>query len=209
MRRAVGRWNPDTDMRRMPEEIFPEKGGCAMMLSPPLNARELKSRVDLAALAGRFTRLRRSGRQLVGLCPLHKERNPSFYVHPDKQCFKCFGCGAGGDVFEFVMRATCCDFRRALGIVAEFSEGVASGSDPRSGSRSAASVGVKPLCPAKRDTSHSQSTQKSRARILAALDAANRRLLAVDATNRKARAATATACEPECNGSPLLLEKKG
>jgi CHC2 zinc finger len=103
------------------------------MLSQPLNARELKARVDLAAIAGQFTRLRTRGHQFVGLCPLHSERHPSFYVHPVKQCFKCFGCGAGGDLFEFIMRATGCDFLRALHIVAEFSSGVVrAGSEMRS-----------------------------------------------------------------------------
>jgi hypothetical protein len=119
-----------------------------MMLPPPLIARDLKARADLVVIASQFTRLRRSGRQLVGLCPLHKERNPSFYVSPEKRCFKCFGCGAGGDVFEFVMRATGCDFRRALEIVAEVSKGVARGRGggtnpppraPRSGALSIAS----------------------------------------------------------------------
>jgi DNA primase len=100
-----------------------------------LSARELKARVDLAAIAGQFTGLRRSGHQLVGLCPLHKEHNPSFFVHPEKQCFKCFGCGAGGDLFEFVMRATGCNFPRALEIVAEFCKGVASGSGAGGGAR--------------------------------------------------------------------------
>jgi hypothetical protein len=84
----------------------------------------LKARVNLVSVAEKFTHLRRSGRQLVGLCPLHSERHPSFYVDPVKQCFKCFGCDAGGDVFEFVMRATGCDFHRALETVAEFSSGV-------------------------------------------------------------------------------------
>jgi hypothetical protein len=76
----------------------------------------------LAVLASRFTQFRRSGRQLVGLCPLHSERHPSFYVHPEKQVFHCFGCGAGGDLYAFVMRVNNCDFRRALEIVAEFSQ---------------------------------------------------------------------------------------
>src|SRR5712692_1257275 len=82
-----------------------------------IDARELKARVDLAVLASRFTQLRRSGRQFVGLCPLHSERHPSFYVHPEKQVFYCFGCGAGGDVFDFVMGVEHCGFLRALDIL--------------------------------------------------------------------------------------------
>jgi hypothetical protein len=173
-----------------------------MKLHEPLNARELKARIDLAAIAGQFTRLRRSGHQLVGICPLHSERHPSFFVNREKQVWKCFGCGAGGDVFEFVMRATGCDFRRALEIVAGFS-GVARASDPRSGSRFGASEGASPPA-AKRPDSNSQNHRGPRARILAALDAANRRLRVIEVTNRKARAATATACEPEWNGNCLL-----
>ena len=69
----------------------------------PLHARELKARVDLAAIAGKFTRLSRAGHQLVGRCPLHSERRPSFYVHPEKQLFKCFGCGKGGTAVNFIM----------------------------------------------------------------------------------------------------------
>jgi len=173
----------------------------------PLSARELKARVDLAAIAGQFTRLRRAGRQFVGLCPLHSERHPSFYVHPEKKVFKCFGCDAGGDVFDFVMRATGCDFRRALEIVAEFSDGVARESEPRSGERIRAGVGAKPLSPAKRGALYSQSTQEPRARILAALEATNQRLRAIEATNRAASATLATACEPERGGSPYSLEE--
>jgi hypothetical protein len=176
--------------------------GMLIKLPAPLNARELKARVELVAIAGRFTRLRRSGRQLVGICPLHSERCPSFFVNPEKQVWKCFGCGAGGDVFEFVKRVTGSDFRHALEIVADFS-GVARASDPRSGSRFGTSEGASPLA-AKRPDSYSQNNQGRRARILAALDAANRRLLAIEATIRKARAATATACEPDWSGNCSL-----
>jgi hypothetical protein len=84
----------------------------------PLNVREVKARADFVALASRYTRLRRSGRQLVGLCPFHPERHPSFYVEPQRKIWKCFGCGAGGDLFTFLMAAEGCDFRRVLEIAA-------------------------------------------------------------------------------------------
>jgi len=166
-----------------------------------LNARELKSRVDLVLFAGQFTPLRRSGRQFLGLCPLHTERHPSFYVHPVKQVFKCFGCGVGGDLFAFVMRVEGCGFLDALRIVAEFSDG---GSQrQRAGceaarERFAAGVGAAPAA-AKQQHLYSQDNsriQDSRARVLAALDATNRRLLAIHALNRATSAALATACEP-------------
>jgi len=87
-------------------------------LPAPLDAREVKSRADFVALASRYTSLRRSGRQYAGLCPFHRESNPSFYVHPEKKIFRCFGCGMGGDLFRFVMLIEGCDFLQALKIVA-------------------------------------------------------------------------------------------
>jgi hypothetical protein len=134
-----------------------------------LDARDLKARVDLVLFTGQFTRLRRLGR-LRGLCPFHSERHPSFYVDPDKQVFKCFGCGAGGDVFAFVMRLKGCGFLGALRIMAEFSDG---GSQDNS------------------------RTRDSRDRILASLDATERRLAAITRTNALASLSLLTACEPE------------
>ena len=84
------------------------------------DARDLKGRVDLAAFAGQVTRLRRFRRQLVGLCPLHSERHPSFYVHPQRQVFYCFGCGLGGDIYSFICALRGCDFPAAVQALAEF-----------------------------------------------------------------------------------------
>lgn len=117
------------------------------------DAQRVKVRCDFVGIASRYTRLKRSGRQYVGLCPFHKERHPSLYIHPVKKIFYCFGCGAGGDVFRFVMLAEGCDFRRALEIVIGF--GVAEASEPRSGERFGRGVGAKPLLPAKQAVSHS------------------------------------------------------
>ena len=173
----------------------------------PFDAHELKARVNLVALAGQFTKLRRSGRQFIGLCPLHSERKPSFYVHPEKQVFKCFGCGAGGDVFTFVMQAFGGDFYRSLQIVAEFAEGVALASDPRSGSRFGVGEGAKPLRLPKAAVRHSQFSPSSRARTLAELDVVNGRLRAIEARNRADSAALATACEPTRGDSPFTCQK--
>jgi len=167
-----------------------------------LDAGDLKARVDLVLFAGQFTRLRRSGRQFLGLCPLHSERHPSFYVHPDKQVIKCFGCGVGGDVFAFVMRLKGCDFLGALRIVAEFSD---RGSQRQrvgceaARERFAAGVGAAPAA-AKQQQSYSQDNPRSptsRDRILAWLDAAERRLAAIARTNAVASLALLTSCEPE------------
>lgn len=80
----------------------------------------MRSGADLVAIAGRHgVKLRRSGTQLLGLCPFHSERTPSFYIHPVKQLFKCHGCGAGGDVFTFIQRIERVDFPRSLAIAAD------------------------------------------------------------------------------------------
>lgn len=167
-----------------------------MTAGTQLIASGVKARADFVAIVSQYTSVRRRGRQYVGLCPFHSERHPSFYVHEEKKVFHCFGCGAGGDVFAFVMRAESCDFYRALETVAHFATGVARPSGPRSGPRSGASEGASPPA-AKRPSVYSQSTQESRAQVLAALDATDRRLARIAATNAAASAALATACEPE------------
>jgi DNA primase len=63
--------------------------------------------------------LRRAGRNLLGLCPFHAEKTPSFTVSPDKQIFHCFGCGAGGNVFSFLMKHGGLSFPEAAGALAE------------------------------------------------------------------------------------------
>ena len=76
-----------------------------MTLPSPLtfDADEVKSRADTFSIVSRYTRLRRVGRQYVGLCPFHSERNPSFFIEPKRKIFHCFGCGVGGDIFAFIM----------------------------------------------------------------------------------------------------------
>jgi CHC2 zinc finger len=80
----------------------------------------VRARADLPEIAIRYgVKLRKSGVQLVGLCPLHSEKTPSFYIHPTKQVFKCHGCGAGGDVFRLIEQIERVDFPRALAIAAD------------------------------------------------------------------------------------------
>ena len=64
---------------------------------------EIRSRVDMAQVIGRYVKLKPAGQNLKGLCPFHKEKTPSFMVSPAKEVFHCFGCGKGGDIFTFLM----------------------------------------------------------------------------------------------------------
>ncbi|MBV8725954.1 MAG: DNA primase [Candidatus Eremiobacteraeota bacterium] len=66
--------------------------------------REIRARVEIASLIGQYVPLKKRGNDLVGLCPFHAEKTPSFHVHPDRGFFKCFGCGAGGDAITFLQR---------------------------------------------------------------------------------------------------------
>ncbi|HEY5144187.1 MAG TPA: DNA primase [Solirubrobacteraceae bacterium] len=74
----------------------------------------LRQAVDMADLVGAKTELRRSGQQLMGCCPFHDERTPSFSVDPDRKVFHCFGCGEGGDLFKFVELTEGLRFREAV-----------------------------------------------------------------------------------------------
>jgi DNA primase len=76
--------------------------------------REVIARTDIGALIGTYVQLRKRGNDLVGLCPFHGERTPSFHVHPDRGFFKCFGCGVGGDAIAFVERIENVPFPEAL-----------------------------------------------------------------------------------------------
>jgi DNA primase len=72
----------------------------------------VRSRADLVGIAARYgVKLRKSGVQLAGLCPFHNEKSPSFYIDPEKQVFKCHGCGVRGDVFNFVQQIERVDFQ--------------------------------------------------------------------------------------------------
>jgi DNA primase len=73
-----------------------------MALFPPSFIEDLKSHADIVQLVQERVPLRRSGATWKGLCPFHGEKTPSFHVNGDKGFFHCFGCGAKGDVFEFV-----------------------------------------------------------------------------------------------------------
>ncbi|MCB9851700.1 MAG: DNA primase [Phycisphaerales bacterium] len=73
---------------------------------------------DIVDVVGSFVALRRAGKNLKGLCPFHREKTPSFNVLADKQIFKCFGCGAGGDVFKFIQLRDGINFPEAREVLA-------------------------------------------------------------------------------------------
>ena len=80
---------------------------------------EVRERTDLVALVGEHVTLKRSGSSYKGLCPFHGEKSPSFYVHPDRGFFHCFGCQVSGDAISFVMRIDGATFPEAARRLAE------------------------------------------------------------------------------------------
>jgi len=81
--------------------------------------REILARTDIGEVIGAYVSLRKRGNDLVGLCPFHGEKTPSFHVHPDRGFFKCFGCDAKGDAFSFIQRHENVGFADALRILAK------------------------------------------------------------------------------------------
>lgn len=74
---------------------------------------QVKERVDLVQVVGKYTTLKKAGREFKGLCPFHNEKTPSFYVVPAKGFYKCFGCGESGDAFTIVMKLEAVEFAEA------------------------------------------------------------------------------------------------
>src|SRR5881394_3184195 len=82
-------------------------------------ADKVKQQADIVRVVGEYVRLKKTGKDFSGLCPFHQEKTPSFTVSPIKQIFYCFGCGKGGDVYNFVMDMEKCEFPEAVKLVAE------------------------------------------------------------------------------------------
>ncbi|MBQ6846959.1 MAG: DNA primase, partial [Oscillospiraceae bacterium] len=80
---------------------------------------ELKERSDISDVVSGYVNLKRRGRNLVGLCPFHSEKTPSFNLYPENGSFYCFGCGAGGDVITFVMKIENLDYIEAVKFLAQ------------------------------------------------------------------------------------------
>ena len=81
--------------------------------------RELKQRNDITDIISSYVTLRRRGRNLVGLCPFHGEKTPSFNIYTETESFYCFGCGAAGDVISFIMRIENLDYVEAVKYLAQ------------------------------------------------------------------------------------------
>jgi DNA primase len=84
-----------------------------IQITPQL-VQAVRDAVDIVAVASEHTRLRKAGRRYQGLCPIHKEKSPSFSVDPVQGLFYCFGCGAGGDSIKLHMLTTGDDFPAAI-----------------------------------------------------------------------------------------------
>lgn len=80
---------------------------------------QIREAVDIVELIGEYVQLKKQGRNYFGLCPFHGENSPSFSVSAEKQIFHCFGCGAGGNIFTFLMDIEGYSFIEAAKILAE------------------------------------------------------------------------------------------
>jgi DNA primase len=89
----------------------------AMISSDSIN--QVRDAADMVAEVGRYTDLKRNGAQMMGLCPFHDERSPSFSVDPQDKLYHCFGCGVAGDVFGFVMEKEGLGFSEAVEALAD------------------------------------------------------------------------------------------
>lgn len=86
---------------------------------PPEFLRELGDRSRIEDIVASYVNLRRRGKNLVGLCPFHNEKTPSFCVYPENNSFYCFGCNKGGDVITFIMGVENLDFSEAVKFLAQ------------------------------------------------------------------------------------------
>lgn len=80
---------------------------------------QLRMNNDIISVISPYVELKRRGKNLIGLCPFHNEKTPSFTVYPDTQSFYCFGCGAGGEMISFVRRIENIDYIEAVKSLAD------------------------------------------------------------------------------------------
>lgn len=75
---------------------------------------QIRERADFVEIVSRYVNLKKAGKNYVGSCPFHPDKTPSFTVSPDKKLFHCFGCGEGGDLFQFLMKIERLEFAEAV-----------------------------------------------------------------------------------------------
>jgi DNA primase len=80
---------------------------------------KIKERLGIEEVIGSYIKLEKSGKNLKARCPFHNEKTPSFYISPERGGFYCFGCGAKGDIFNFVEQFEGLDFMGALKVLAD------------------------------------------------------------------------------------------
>ena len=86
---------------------------------PERTLERIRDATDIVELISQYVALKRKGREFAGLCPFHDDKRPSLTVSPTKQLFKCFACGAGGGVFQFLMLYEKHSFPEAVRALAE------------------------------------------------------------------------------------------
>ena len=96
-----------------------DKERIGLVKIPAEKITEVRDRLDIERVIGRTVKLQRKGTNLMGCCPFHQEKTPSFSVDSGKKLFHCFGCGEGGDVFAFVMKQDNVDFPEAVRTLAQ------------------------------------------------------------------------------------------
>lgn len=89
------------------------------MFIPEDKINQIKERTNIVDVIGEYVRLKKSGNNYRGLCPFHTEKTPSFTVNPDKGIYHCFGCGSGGNAFNFIMKFKGVSFPEAVRLIGE------------------------------------------------------------------------------------------
>src|SRR5689334_19463438 len=80
---------------------------------------QIREKIDLVSFIGEYIAVKKAGRNFNALCPFHGEKSPSFIISPERQLWHCFGCGAGGDVYTFLMQYEHMEFPEALRFLAK------------------------------------------------------------------------------------------